>query len=212
VQSKIQIVGRQPRRKNHGITTNQTSPTQAQIRTISMTAADPVEGLLGKHLSDLPSFVKDMRATDAGLLYWAPDRSDHSDTDYQRGQYHFHEAVHFCFRAGQSNFLSCVMIAMAGHIGRVESGFIDALLGRVEHGAIPQPLSEDELRETTGSAHDPEFRKLESEARSTIEFSKGWGPDALYLLIMSCLTGREGPNIAGAMTMIARTALNGSRN
>jgi hypothetical protein len=40
-----------------------------------MTAADPVEGLLGKHLGDLPSFVKDMRPTDAGLLYWAPNRS-----------------------------------------------------------------------------------------------------------------------------------------
>lgn len=66
---------------------------------------------------------------------------------------------------------------------------------------------------TTGTADEPEFRKLESEARSVIEFSKGWGgPEALYLFTMACLAGREGPHIAGAMTMIARTALNGKRN
>jgi hypothetical protein len=94
----------------------------------------------------------------------------------------------------------------------MEAGFIDALLDRTERGAMPPPLSEYELLEVTGFTRELEFRKQEAEARSIIEFSKVWGPDALYIFIMSCLTGREGPNIAGAMTMIARTALNGSRN
>jgi hypothetical protein len=169
-----------------------------------------------KAIGDLPTFARKNPPTDGTPLrvinYWDPDKTGVAEVDYEWGSRYLREAISFSLRHESSLFLACVLIEMFGRVGSMEAGFIDALLDRVEHGAIPEPLSEDELRETTGSAHDLEFRKLESEARSTIEFSKGWGPDALYIFTMSCLTGREGPNIAGAMTMIVRTALNGSRN
>jgi hypothetical protein len=55
------------------------------------------------------------------------------------------------------------------------------------------------------------LRGVEAEMAKAIA-TKDWLPDFLRLTLLRVLSGAEGEFIGGAVTMIARMALNGSRN
>ncbi|MEH2565670.1 hypothetical protein [Bradyrhizobium sp. AZCC 2289] len=106
-------------------------------------------------------------------------------------------------------FLAHVLAAMLGNLGEMESGFIDALLEVAQVGVAPPRLTEQEIAATDV---DPErVQAVEREMTAAIA-SKAWLPDLLRLTVLRLLSGAEGEFISGAMTMIARMALNGSRN
>jgi hypothetical protein len=141
--------------------------------------------------------------------YWIPERSGDPKTDYQRGRQHFREAVEVSRRPMAEMFLAQVLSAMLGNLGEMESGFIDSLLEVAQVGVAPPRLTEQEIVATDA---DPErVRAVEREMATAIA-SKAWLPDLLRLTVLRLLSGAEGEFIGGAMTMIARMALNGSRN
>jgi hypothetical protein len=164
-------------------------------------------------ISDLPSFVKDLREEGSfGVHYWVPERSGDAQVDYQRGRQHFREAVSFSFRPHAQTFLAHVLTSMFGSLGEMESGFIDALLEVAPYGAVPPKLTDEEvaaIESTTEGAS--KLRAIESEMAEAIA-CKGWLPDLMRLMVLRLLSGACGEFIGGAATMIARMALNGSRN
>ena len=174
-----------------------------------MTAASP---LPPTPLGELPSFVKEVRASGSPFLtvhYWLPERTGDLKTDHACGRLHFKEAVEFSFRPTAPAFLAHVLTAMYGNLADVESGFIDALLEAAQVGAGPQRLTDEEVAEI--DVEPERFRAIEEEMAAAIA-SKSWFPDLLRLTVLRLLSGAEGEMIGGAMTMIARTALNGARN
>jgi hypothetical protein len=164
-------------------------------------------------ISDLPSFVKDLREEGSfGVHYWVPERSGDAQVDYQRGRQHFREAVAFSFRPHAQTFLAHVLTSMFGSLGEMESGFIDALLEVAPFGAVPPKLTDEEvaaIESTTEGAS--KLRAIESEMAEAIAARK-WLPDLMRLMVLRLLSGACGEFIGGATTMIARIALNGSRN
>lgn len=164
-------------------------------------------------ISDLPSFVKDLREEGSfGVHYWVPERSGDAQVDYQRGRQHFREAVAFSFRPHAQTFLAHVLTSMFGSLGEMESGFIDALLEVAPFGAVPPKLTDEEvaaIESTTEGAS--KLRAIECEMAEAIA-CKGWLPDLMRLMVLRLLSGACGEFIGGAATMIARMALNGSRN
>jgi hypothetical protein len=164
-------------------------------------------------LGELPEFVRHVpRAESAAVTavhYWLPERTGDPDQDYECGRRHFREAVAFSFRPNAQMFLAHVLVAMFQNLGPMESGFIDAMLEVAQVGAVPPKLTDEEV---AAIAAAPErLRAIESEMAAAIS-SRGWLPDYLRLTLLRLLSGAEGELIGGAMTMIARTALNGSRN
>lgn len=152
-----------------------------------------------------PGFVRDVvRPGPTGIAdYWTPERSGQPDTDRRRGADYFREAVEFSLASGDELFLPRVLLAMPANIGWVEGGFIDALLSSARHAHLADELELDHP--------DEDLRMGERLMRETIETSKSWGgPELLYLHAVSCLTGREGPTLAGSVSFLARTALNGA--
>jgi hypothetical protein len=132
--------------------------------------------------------------------------------DYQWGRQHFREAVAFSFRPNAQMFLAHVLVAMFQNLGSMEIGFIDGLLEAAQVGAVPPRLTDEEVAAIEAAPEDgAKLRAVESEMASAIA-SKGWLPDFLRLTVLRLLSGAEGEHIGGAMTMIARMALNGSRN
>jgi hypothetical protein len=94
----------------------------------------------------------------------------------------------------------------------MESGFIDAMLEVALIGAAPPALTDAEMAAIEVAPEDGlKLRALESEMAAAIA-SKGWFPDLLRLNLLSLLSGADGEFIGAAVTMIARMALNGSRN
>jgi hypothetical protein len=164
-------------------------------------------------ISDIPSFVKDLREEGSfGVHYWVPERSGDAQVDYQRGRQHFREAVSFSFRPHAQTFLAHVLTSMFGSRGEMESGFIDALLEAALVGTPPPALTDEEIAVLAETPQDiGQLRALESEMSEAIA-CKGWLPDILWLHLVRCLGGANGELIGGAITMIARMALNGSRN
>jgi hypothetical protein len=163
-------------------------------------------------ISELPSFVKDIRAAGSpfpAFHYWQPERTGDAAEDYECGRRHFLEAVGFSRRPNAQMFLAFVLVAMFQNLGEMESGFIDGLLEAAQVGAVPPRLTDEEIAATDA---DPErLRVIEGEMAAAIA-SKAWLPDFLRLTVLRLLSGAEGEHIGGAMTMIARMALNGSRN
>jgi hypothetical protein len=140
--------------------------------------------------------------------YWIPERTGDPKTDYQRGRQHFSEAVGVSRQPTTTLFLAHVLAAMLGNLGAVESGFIDALLEVAQVAVVPPRFTEQEIAATDA---DPErVRAVEREMAAAIA-SKAWLPDLLRLTVLRLLSGAEGEFIGGAMTMIARMALNGRR-
>lgn len=163
-------------------------------------------------ISELPNFVKQIPASNGSAFpavhYWQPERTGDSEADYRAGRQHFKEAVAFSFRPHAQMFLAHVLVAMFQNLGPMESGFLDAMLEVAQVGAIPPRLTDEEI----AAADDPErLRIIESEMAGAIG-SKAWLPDFVRLTVLRLLNGAEGEHIGGAMTMIARMALNGSRN
>jgi hypothetical protein len=162
-------------------------------------------------ISELPAFVKEIPAGGSAfplVHYWMPERTGDPEIDYQSGKQHFMEAVAFSFRPHAQMFLAFVLMAMFGNLSDMESGFIDGLLEAAQVGAVPTRLTDEEI----ASADDPErLRTIEGEMANAIA-TKAWLPDFLRLTVLRLLSGAEGEHIGGAMTMIARMALNGSRN
>ncbi|WP_368507897.1 hypothetical protein [Bradyrhizobium lupini] len=163
-------------------------------------------------LSELLAFVKDIRAAGAAapaLHYWMPERSGDADTDYQRGKWHFREAVATSRRPGAGMFLAYVLMAMYGRLGRMEHGFLDALTEVAQVGAIPQPLTDEEMCEEAGFL---EQERLHESQMAGALASRRWFPDLASVHLYAMLSGVGGEHIGAAITMIARTALNGTRH
>jgi hypothetical protein len=165
---------------------------------------------------DLPSFVRPAQELDRGLRraihYWKPERTGNFDLDYQRGRQHFREAVEVSFRPDSKNFLAHVLVAMFGHLGPMESGFIDALLGVAPYGAAPPRLTEEEIAASAAGLEQADrLREVEDLMVEAIAV-RSWLPDVMRLEIVRLLTGSEGELIGAAVTMLARLALNGLRN
>lgn len=163
-------------------------------------------------LGEFPSFVKDIRAAGSpfpAVHYWLPERTGDAAEDYECGRRHFREAVEVSRRPNSQMFLAFVLVAMFGNLSDMESGFIDGLLEAAQVGAVPPRLTDEEIAATDS---DPErLRTIEGEMAGAIG-SKAWLPDFMRLTVLRLLSGAEGEHIGGAMTMIARMALNGSRN
>lgn len=159
--------------------------------------------------------MKDIRAEGSpfpAVHYWIPERTGDPDRDYQRGRQHFLEAVEVSCRPNAQMFLGHVLVAMFGNLGEMESGFIDAMLEVAQFGAVPPTLTDEEAAVIEASPEDAlKLRALESEMAAAIA-SRKWLPDLLRLTLLRLLTGAEGEFIGGAVTMIARMTLNGSRN
>jgi hypothetical protein len=167
-------------------------------------------------ISDLPAFVKQFPAPKGSpfplVHYWAPERTGDPELDYQRGRQHFREAVAFSFRPNAQMFLAHVLMDMFQNLGSMESGFIDAMLEVALVGAAPPKLTDAEVAVIKATPEDgAKMCALESEMAAAIA-SKGWFPDLLRLNLVRLLSGAEGEFIGAAITMIARMALNGSRN
>jgi hypothetical protein len=163
-------------------------------------------------LSELPSFVKDIRATGSpfpALHYWRPERTGDAAEDYECGRRHFREAVEVSRRPTGQMFLAFVLVAMFGNLSDMESGFIDGLLEAAQVGTVPPRLTDEEIASV--DADPDQLRTIEGEMANAIA-TKAWLPDFLRLTVLRLLSGAEGEHIGGAMTMIARMALNGSRN
>lgn len=156
--------------------------------------------------------MKDVRAPGAplpALHYWMPDRSGNATEDYRVGREHFYEAVRVSFRQGVGMLLPYVVMAMYGKLGPMEYGFLDALLKVAQVGAVPHPLTDDEMA-AEGDELERE-RAHEREMADAIGCRK-WAPDMMRVQLFAMLAGVEGEHIGAAITMIARTAANGMRN
>ncbi|WFU26320.1 hypothetical protein QA649_08960 [Bradyrhizobium sp. CB1717] len=172
---------------------------------IRLTPQDVADASAGQ----LPSFVK----TGGIIRYWVPDRTAFFELDYLAGREHFREAVRYSLDAGSPFFLAHVLMGMFGDLGDVERGFLDTLLLAAKVGAIPPRLTDEELI----SAGLPESewdraRTLEAEVASALALRAWFMPDQLLLLLYGMLSGVDGEHIGAAITMIARTAVNGTRN
>ena len=165
-------------------------------------------------LGELPEFVKHVPAAEGSTLaavhYWLPERTGDPEIDYQRGRQHFGEAVAFSYRPNAGMFLAYVLVAMFQNIGPMENGFIDALLEKAIVGAAPPRLTAEEIA-AMDSEGESELLALETMVADAIKI-KGWLPSVLRLHLVRLLSGCEGEFIGGAITMMARLALNGSRN
>jgi hypothetical protein len=164
---------------------------------------------------ELPCFVKDFRAAGSpfpSIHYWMPDRTGDPDADERLGRIYFRQAVEFSYRPNAQMFLAHVLVAMFRNLGPMESGFIDALLEAAQVGAVPPRLTDQEIAmAATEPGDDFRLRELEGQLADAIA-SRKWLPDYLRLEVLRFLTGAEGELIGAAMTMIARMAINGSRN
>jgi hypothetical protein len=165
-----------------------------------------------------PSFVRVLPLSGEGFAldfsYWAPERTGVSDRDYQLGVRYFAEAIAFSHRHNCRMLLAHAVMGMFGHIGHVEAGFIDGMLKSALHGAVPPPVAGDEIAPMSpGYEDNGKFRESENAMITSIKLTRTWGgPELVYLHLISCLTGKEGPFIGGAVSVVARTALNGSRH
>jgi hypothetical protein len=179
-----------------------------------MTITHPNQ-LVETPISELPSFVKDLGAAGSPFLsvhYWMPERSGSPEIDYSRGLQHFREAVAFSFRPNAQMFLAHVLTAMFGNLGEMESGFIDAMLEVAPYGAVPPKLTDEEAAAIESSPESAsKLRVVEGEMADAIAARK-WLPDLMRLTILRLLSGACGEFIGGATIMIARMAINGSRN
>jgi hypothetical protein len=168
-------------------------------------------------IGELPAFVKEIPPPNGSAFpavqhYWMPERTGNPELDERRGRQHFKEAVAFSYRPNAQMFLAHVLVAMFQNLGPMESGFIDALLEAALVGAPPPALTDEEIAVIADTPQDAaQLRALESEISEAIA-SRGWLPDILRLHLVRCLSGANGEFIGGAVTMIARMALNGSRN
>jgi hypothetical protein len=167
-------------------------------------------------ISELPAFVKQIPDANGSpfhaVHYWMPERTGNPELDERRGRLHFREAAAFSFRPNAQMFLGHVLMAMFQNLGPMESGFIDAMLERALVGAVPPALTDAEVAAIMTAPEDgAKLRALEGEMASAIA-SKGWFPDLLRLNLVRLLSGADGEFIGGAITMVARMALNGSRN
>ena len=165
----------------------------------------------GSTLSELPSFVKDLRAPGASLPalhYWQPARTGDEDADYSAGRGYFLEAVR-ASQPGQGMLLPYVVMAMYGHIGSVEHGFLDAMLEKAEVGAVAPPLTDAEM--AADGDELIEERAHEAEMADAITCRR-WAPDMAKVCLFAMLAGVDGEHVGAAITMIARTAINGTRN
>lgn len=163
------------------------------------------------YLGELPSFVKDLRSPGAALPavhYWQPERTGDHETDYSKGRGYLLEAVGVP-QPGDGMFLPYVVMAMYGRLGAVEQGFLDALLTKALAGMPAPPLTEQEMA-ATGNVLVQE-RVHEKEMAEAIACRK-WAPDMAGVQLFAMLSGVVGENIGAAITMIARTALNGTRH
>lgn len=157
----------------------------------------------------LPSFVK----TDGKFQYWAPDRTGLPHVDYAAGQEHFNQAVSYSIEAASPFFLAHVLMGMFGSVGDIERGFLDAVLSAAKVGAIPPRLTDEELFATGLPEHFWErARALEGEVADALALRAWFLPDQLLLLTYGMLSGVDGKHVGAAITMIARTAMNGTRN
>lgn len=162
-------------------------------------------------LGELPSFVKDLRAPGAvlpTLHYWQPERLGDHDADYSMGRGYFLEAAG-ASRPEAGMLLPYIVMAMYGHLGSVEHGFLDALLEKALAGMPAPPLSDQEMA-AAGDVLEQE-RANEREMADAIACRK-WAPDMASVQLYAMLSGVVGENIGAAITMIARTALNGTRH
>jgi hypothetical protein len=163
---------------------------------------------------ELPAFVRQAACLGGGsqvVHYWMPERSGSAEIDYSRGRQHFREAVAFSFRPNAQMFLAHVLVAMFGNLGEMESGFIDAMLEVAPFGNSPPRLTDEEVAAIASPEDASTLRELESEMADAIAARK-WLPDLMRLMVVRMLTGACGEFIGGAATMMARLALNGSRN
>lgn len=166
---------------------------------------------LASTLSDLPSFVKDLRAPGAplpALHYWQPERTGHEDADYRMGRSYFLEAVR-ASQPGTGMLLPYIVMAMYGHIGSVEHGFLDAMLEKAEVGAAAPRLTDGEMAADRDVLL--EERAHEQEMADAIACRK-WAPDMMKVCLFAMLAGVDGEHVGAAITMIARTAINGTRS
>jgi hypothetical protein len=167
-------------------------------------------------ISELPEFVKHVPTVEGSAFpavhYWMPERTGNPELDEQRGRQHFREAVAFSFRPNAQMFLAYVLMAMFENLGPMESGFIDAMLEVAQVGTIPPKLTDAEVAAIGIALGDEsKLRGVEAEMAKAIA-TKDWLPDFLRLTLLRVLSGAEGEFVGGAITMIARMALNGSRN
>ncbi|UPK28394.1 hypothetical protein [Bradyrhizobium sp. 195] len=156
--------------------------------------------------------MKDIRASGApfpAIHYWMPDRTGDAQEDYRIGQEHFYEAVRASVRQGVGMFLPHVVMAMYGSLGPMEHGFLDALLKAAQVGT-PAPQLTDEEMAGSGDTLEQE-RAHEREMADAIACRK-WAPDMMRVNLFALLAGVDGEHIGAAITMIARTAINGTRN
>lgn len=162
-------------------------------------------------LNALPSFVKDLRAPGAplpALHYWQPERTGDDESDYRMGRSYFLEAVR-ASQPGPGMLLPYIVTAMYGHIGSVEHGFLDAMLEKAEVGAAAPRLTDGEMA-ADGDVLLEE-RAHEQEMADAIACRK-WAPDMMKVCLFAMLAGVDGEHVGAAITMIARTAINGTRN
>jgi len=146
------------------------------------------------------------------LHYWVPDRMGVPEVDRERGAEYFAQALEFSARPGQALFIAEVLRGMFGLVGYTESGFIDALLRRSDRGIIPPRLTDEEAAamEAEPAAVD-KLREIETTVARAIEIRR-FAPGVLYITTVGILSGSDGPHIGGAVTMLARMALNASRH
>lgn len=162
-------------------------------------------------LDALPSFVKDLQPTGSALPtlhYWQPERTGDDGADYRIGRGYFLEAVR-ASQPGPGMLLPYIVMAMYGHIGSVEHGFLDAMLEKAEVGAAAPRLTDGEMA-ADGDVLLEE-RAHEREMADAIACRK-WAPDMMKVCLFAMLAGVDGEHVGAAITMIARTAINGTRN
>jgi hypothetical protein len=160
----------------------------------------------------MPSFVKDIRAPGAPLPavhYWMPDRTGEAVEDYRIGRDHFYEAVRVSVRQGVGMLLPHVVMAMYGSLGPMEHGFLDELLKAAQVGQLAPLLTEQEM--AAGGDTLEQERAHEREMAGAIA-SRKWAPDMMRVNLYALLAGVDGEHIGAAITIIARTAINGTRN
>lgn len=163
----------------------------------------------GAGRGQLPPFVK----TDGIIRYWVPERTGLPDLDYAAGRKHFRQAVRYATQAATPLFLARVLLGMVGDLQEVERGFLDALLSAAKVGVVPAKVTDDEMiaMGLPVSAWD-QARTLEARVVAALSLRAWFMPDQLLLFIYGMLSGVDGEHVGAAITMIARTAINGTRN
>ena len=147
-------------------------------------------------------------ATLPALHYWQPERIGDEDADYSAGRGYFLEAVK-ASQLGQRMLLPQIVMAMFGHIGSVERGFLDVMLAKAEVGAVAPRLTDAEM--VASGDNLLAERDHEEEMAKAISCRK-WCPDMMKVHLFAMLAGVDGEHVGAAVTLIARTATNGSRN